>query len=170
SGLTGSSGKRPISARLPVWRHWLAGRAMNLFPPFAFFETAGNQPAGVCRKTRRTAMRSTIKIAFASLLAIGTSSGIYGLAHADDIIQTPAPPSYDMVAEFGTKSECVPVETVARQMLLDQRKLGGRTLALTKGMDQAFADQWRQMAHLPGVTVKVVLAHGYAIGQKPSDV
>ena len=115
-------------------------------------------------------MRSAIKIACASLLAIGTSTGIIGLAFADDIVPTPTPPSYDMVAKFGTKSECVPVETVARQMLRDQRKVGGRTLALKEGMDQAFADQWRQMAHLPGVTVKVVLAHGYVVGRKLSDV
>jgi hypothetical protein len=115
-------------------------------------------------------MRSTTKIAFASLLAIGTSSGMYGLAHADDIVPTPIPPSYDLVAKFGTKAGCVQVETVARQMLRDQRKLGGRTLAFSKGMDQAFADQWRQMAHLPSVTVKAVLAHGYVVGRKPSDI
>jgi hypothetical protein len=114
-------------------------------------------------------MRSTIKIAFASLLAIGTSNGMYGLAHADDIVPTPNPPSYDLVAKFGTKSECVQVETVARQMLRDQRKLGGRTLAFTKGMDQAFADQWRQIAHLPAVKVSAVLAHGYAVGRRPTD-
>ena len=85
-------------------------------------------------------MRSTTRIAFASLLAIGTSGGVYASAHADDIIPTPAPPSYDLVAQFGTKSECVTVDTVAREMLLDQHQVGGRTLALTEGMDQAFAD------------------------------
>jgi hypothetical protein len=115
-------------------------------------------------------MRSTTKVALASLLAIGTSAGVYGLAHADDIIPTPTPPSYDLVSEFGTKAECVPVGTVARQMLLDQRKVGGKTVALTKGMDQAFADQWREMAHMQPVKVKLVLAHGFAAGSTASDV
>ena len=115
-------------------------------------------------------MRSTTKIAFASLIAIATSGPAYAPAYADDIIPTPRPPSYDLVARFGTKSECVPVGTVARQMLLDQRKVGGRTLALTEGMDQAFADQWRQMAHMPQVTVRVVLAHGFPLGRTPADV
>jgi hypothetical protein len=115
-------------------------------------------------------MRSTIKIAVASVLAITTSTGVYGLALADDIVPTPTPPSYDLVNEFGTKSECLAFATVARQMLLDQRKVGGRTIAMTKGMDQAFADRWREMAHLPAVKVKVVLAHGYAVGSAASDV
>lgn len=115
-------------------------------------------------------MRSTTRIAFASLLAIGTSGVVYASARADDIIPTPAAPSYDLVSQFGTKSECVPVGTVAREMLLDQHKVGGRTLALTEGMDQAFADQWRHMAHMPPVRVKVVLAHGFAVGSAPSDV
>jgi len=115
-------------------------------------------------------MRSTIKIAIASALAIGTSTGMYGLASADDIVPTPTPPSYDLVTEFGTKSECVAVATVARQMLLDQRKLGGRTIALTQGMDQAFANQWRQLAHANEVKVKGVLAHGFSVGSGASDV
>ena len=55
-------------------------------------------------------------------------------------------------------------------MLLDEGKVGGRTIAMTKGMDQAFADQWRVMAHMSAVKVKVVLAHGYAVGPAPSDV
>ena len=115
-------------------------------------------------------MRSTIKIAVATMLAIGTSTGVYGSAYGDEIVPKPAAPSYDLVAEFGTKAECVPVETVARQMLLDQRKVGGRTIAMTQGMDQAFADQWREMAHIPAVKVKVVLAHGFAVGNAASDV
>jgi hypothetical protein len=115
-------------------------------------------------------MRSITKVAFASLLAIGTSSGMYGLALADDIVPTPTPPSYDLVSQFGTKSECVPVTTVARQMLLDQRKVGGKTIALTQGIDQAFADQWREMAHMQPVKVKIVLAHGFAVGSGGSDV
>ncbi len=115
-------------------------------------------------------MRSTTRIAFASLLAIGTSGGTCTLAHADDIVPMPAAPSYDLVAQFGTKSECLPVDTVAHQMLVDQSKVGGRTLALTEGMDQAFADQWRHMAHVAPVKVKVVLAHGFAVGNASSDV
>ena len=115
-------------------------------------------------------MRSTTKIACASLLAIGTSTGVIGLAFADDIVPTPTPPSYDLINEFGTKSECVPVGTVARQMLLDQHKVGGRTIAMTQGMDQAFADQWREMANMPSVKVKVVLAHGFSVGSARSDV
>src|SRR5262249_27443196 len=65
---------------------------------------------------------------------------------------------------------CLPVETIARQMLLDQRKVGGRTIAMTQGMDQAFADQWREMAHVQSVKVKLVLAHGFAVGRSPSGV
>src|SRR6202011_6099579 len=136
---------------------------MNLSPGIAFFDVAGTYRQEYHRRTRRTAMRSTTRIAFASLLAIGTSGGVFAPAHADDIIPTPSPPSYDLVTRLGTKSECVPVDTVAREMLLDQHKVGGRTLALTEGMDQAFADQWRQMAHMPPVKVKVVLAHGFAV-------
>jgi hypothetical protein len=142
---------------------------MNLSLLVAFSDVAGTYRQAFCRKTRRTAVRSTTRIAFASLLAIGTSGGVYASAHADDVIPTPAPPSYDLVAQFGTKSGCVPVGTVAREMLLDQDKVGGRTLALTEGMDQAFADQWRHMAHMPPVKVKVVLAHGFAVGSAPSD-
>jgi hypothetical protein len=115
-------------------------------------------------------MRSTTRIALASLLAIGTSGGVYASAHADDILPTPSPPSYDLVAEFGTKAECVPIGTVARQMLLDEHRVGGRTLALTDGIDQAFADQWRRMAHAAPVKVKVVLAHGFTVGEAASDV
>ena len=115
-------------------------------------------------------MRPTIKIAIACGLATAASTGVYGLALADDIVPTPTPPSYDLVTEFGTKSECVPFVTVMHQMLLDQGKVGGKTLALTKGMEQAFADQWRAMAHMPAVKVKLVLAHGYATGPAPSDV
>lgn len=115
-------------------------------------------------------MRSTIKIASATLLAIGTSTGVYGSAFADEVIPKPTPPSYDLVAQLGNKSECVPVETIAHQMLLDQGKVGGRTIALTQGMDQAFADQWRELAHIPSVKVKVILAHGFAVGRAPSDV
>ena len=115
-------------------------------------------------------MRSTIKIAIASVLAIATSTGVYGLALADDIVPTPTPPSFDLVSEFGTKSECVPFTTVARQMLRDERKVGGHTIAMTHGMDQAFADHWREMAHMPTVKVNVVLAHGYPVGDRDSDV
>jgi hypothetical protein len=115
-------------------------------------------------------MRSTTKIALASLIAIGTSGGVYATAHADDTVPTPSPPSYDLVAEFGTKAECVPVGTMARQMLLDEHRVGGHTLALTDGMDQAFADQWRRIARSKPVKVKVVLAHGFAIGAAPADV
>jgi len=115
-------------------------------------------------------MRSTTKIAFATMLAIGTSTGVYGLAYGDEIVPNPAPLSYDLVAQFGTKAECVPVETIAHQMLIDQGKVGGRTIAMTQGMDQAFADQWRELTHTPSVKVKVVLAHGFATGNASSDV
>jgi hypothetical protein len=116
-------------------------------------------------------MRSTTRIALASVLAIGTSGYLYTSARADDIVvPPPAPPSYDLVAQFGSKSECVPMVAVARQMLIDQSKVGGRTLALTDGIDQAFADQWRHMAHAAPVKVKVVLAHGFAVGDASADV
>jgi hypothetical protein len=114
-------------------------------------------------------MRSTTKIALASLIAIGTS-GLYASAQADDVIPTPSPPSYDLVAEFGTKAGCVPIGTIAREMMLDEHRVGGRTLALTDGMDQAFADQWRHVAHLAPVKVRIVLAHGFAIASQPGDV
>ena len=114
-------------------------------------------------------MRSTTKIGLASLIAIGTS-GLYASARADDVIPTPLPPSYDLVAEFGTKAECVPIQTVAREMMIDEHRVGGRTLALADGMDQAFADQWRHIAHLAPVKVRIVLAHGFAISSEPGDV
>ena len=114
-------------------------------------------------------MRSTTKIALASLIAIGTS-GLYASARADDIIPNPSPPSFDLVAEFGTKAECVPIGTVAHQMLIDEHRVGGRTLALADGMDQAFADQWRHLAHMAPVKVRIVLAHGFTIDSQPADV
>ena len=114
-------------------------------------------------------MRSTTKIGLASLIAIGTS-GLYASARADDVIPTPAPPSFDLVAEFGTKAECVPIQTVAHAMMIDEHRMGGRTLALADGMDQAFADQWRHIAHLAPVKVRIVLAHGFAIASEPGDV
>ena len=114
-------------------------------------------------------MRSTTKIAFASLIAIATS-GLYASARADDVLPTPVPPSYDLVAEFGTKAECVPIGTIAREMMLDEHRVGGRTLAFTDGMDQAFADQWRHAAHMATVKVRIVLAHGFAIASEPGDV
>ena len=51
-------------------------------------------------------------------------------------------------------------------MLRDERKVGGHTIAMTHGMDQAFADHWREMAHMPTVKVNVVLAHGYPVGDR----
>jgi hypothetical protein len=115
-------------------------------------------------------MRSMTRVALASLMAIGLAGGVSASARANDIVPTPAPLSYDLVAEFGTKAGCVPLATVTRLMLRDQRELGGRTITLADGMDQAFADQWRHMAHLAPVTVKMVLAHGFAVGRAPSDV
>jgi hypothetical protein len=91
-------------------------------------------------------------------------------ARADDIIQTPASPSYDLIQQFAEKSECLAFTTVARQMLLDQGVHGGRMVAFTNGMEQAFADEWRHLAHLAPVKVRLVLAHGFAVGDTPSDV
>jgi hypothetical protein len=143
---------------------------MNLSSDVAFSSTAGTNRQINLSEKMENRMRSTIRIALASLLAIGTSGGVYASAHADDIVPTPSPPSYDLVAEFGTKAECVPIGTIARQMMLDEHRVGGRTLALTDGIDQAFADQWRRMAHVKPVKVNVVLAHGFAVGDTPSDI
>jgi hypothetical protein len=75
-------------------------------------------------------------------------------------LRHPAPLSPDFLASAGTKAECVAQQTVAERMLGEEDADGGKTLALTDGMDQDFADEWRVLINVPKVEVRVVLAHG----------
>jgi len=78
-----------------------------------------------CRKTRRTAMRSTTKVALRvppPLLRVGKNKNLHWghwLASRDDIVPTAVAPSYDLSAN-SAKHECVRSEG-ARPELLDRQ-------------------------------------------------
>lgn len=59
----------------------------------------------------------------------------------------------------GALNGCLTDDDVVRRLNDEQRKVGGETVTLVDGLDQAFADEWRRQAALETVAVSAVFAH-----------
>ena len=60
---------------------------------------------------------------------------------------------------FGENMVCVQTEHALLQLDAERNQVGGETVILDKGLDQAFADTWRHHADQESVPVSAVLAH-----------
>ncbi|MCP4384012.1 MAG: hypothetical protein GY798_21825 [Hyphomicrobiales bacterium] len=59
----------------------------------------------------------------------------------------------------GSFTGCLTDGDVVRRLNQEQQKVGGETVTLIDGLDQAFADEWRREAAMETVTVSAVFAH-----------
>ncbi len=59
----------------------------------------------------------------------------------------------------GAVPACVTDDEVIRRLQAERDKLGGETIMLAGGLEQAFADEWRRQTESAPVKVSAVLAH-----------
>jgi hypothetical protein len=62
-------------------------------------------------------------------------------------------------SDGGAPATCLPVAQILGIFALDVEAVGGEILALSDGLEQDFADQWRQAVGLSPVDVAQVFAH-----------
>lgn len=60
---------------------------------------------------------------------------------------------------FAGGEACIGTEDAIRQLDAERRQIGGETVMLDKGLDQAFADTWRLHTDQESIQVTAVLAH-----------
>jgi hypothetical protein len=113
------------------------------------------------------ARRSAISGAVALLLAsAGASSSTPSLAANEWLAEAiPAPVSGAAIfpKSMADAQGCVTETAVAEKLKSDEFKVGGKTVVLTDGLEQAFADAWRRHASLSVVPVHSVFAHIFAL-------
>lgn len=65
---------------------------------------------------------------------------------------------------------CVTAAEVIRQLDADRDRFGGETVRLERGLDQAFADEWRRDTGSKPVTVSAVFGHVFGADDTMVDV
>jgi len=70
----------------------------------------------------------------------------------------------------GNVPVCVADAEVVRQLNADRDRFGGETVKLEKGLDQAFADEWRRDTGSKHATVSAVFAHVFGADDTMVDV
>ena len=58
-----------------------------------------------------------------------------------------------------TAGACVTADEVVTRLQADRAAIGGETVMLADGLEQAFADAWRRQVELTPVSVSTVVAH-----------
>ncbi|WP_421726321.1 hypothetical protein [Bauldia sp.] len=82
------------------------------------------------------------------------------------LLPTPTTAGVELfVAEMGSGANgCLTEVDVIRRLNDERLKVGGETVTLVDGLDQAFADEWRRQASLATVDVSGVFAHVFGDG------
>ena len=70
----------------------------------------------------------------------------------------------------GQVPACVTDAEVIRRLNADRAQFGGETVTLEKGLDQAFADEWRGDIGSKPVTVSAIFAHVFGADDTMVDV
>ena len=116
---------------------------------------------------------STTVMVAASALAIGliavtlaTASysprAIDDIGHGAEVIDVPTPVvGNELFVSDGPGSACIERDQVIGVLYADQTDIGGQTVAILDGRDQAFADTWRDWVGLERVEVSGVVGHTY---------
>jgi hypothetical protein len=120
-------------------------------------------------------MKPFVHILLAAGLATTAALGAQALSPRDDTATVPsafahgaepfpAPvsagvPRAEAGNDGGTSATCLPVAQILGIFALDVEAVGGEILALSGGLEQEFADQWRLAVGASPVDVSQVLAH-----------
>ena len=87
------------------------------------------------------------------------------LAEADQGVVAPVAGDALFTASPETAGACVTAETVVTRLQADRAAVGGETVMLADGLEQAFADAWRREVDLRPVAVSTVIAHVFRTGE-----
>jgi hypothetical protein len=80
-------------------------------------------------------------------------------AEADQGMAAPVAGAALFAASPKTAGACVTADTVVTRLQADRSAIGGETVMLADGLEQAFADAWRRALDLRPVAVSTVIAH-----------
>lgn len=111
-------------------------------------------------------------VALASIPANAPEDGatVEVMRHTDEaLLPAPVRGITLFVASAGeTAPLCVTEDEVMRRLDAERQELGGETVMLADGLDQAFADIWRLYTNVKPVEVSAVLAH--VVGEADAGV
>lgn len=107
---------------------------------------------------------SAATVALANFTADPAVEDLSGPALVDEAEASLPPPPVAgaplfVAAAGGDTPACVTGDDVVGRLKADQARLGGETVMLADGLEQAFADAWRRQVNLGPVQVSSVLAH-----------
>jgi hypothetical protein len=108
------------------------------------------------------ALSAPAKAAVTGLLLLTTGGSAIAGDTMFPMVELPRPHLLVSAQQPVHPSVCHSADQVTDALKSDQSSLGGRTVALTNGLDQAFSDAWRRRTDLPSVPVTLVVGHAFA--------
>ncbi len=103
----------------------------------------------------KAAMSGMLFLASAGPAFAGPQFPLIDLPAPHALVSTPQPAS-------ASDKGCRSVADVAGELKVDEKMVGGKTIALTGGLEQAFSDAWRRQTGGHTVPVTLVVGHAFA--------
>ena len=108
------------------------------------------------------ALSAPAKAAITGLLFLATAGPTLAADTMFPMVDLPRPHLILSSQQTTGPSICHSVGQVTNSLQADQATMGGKTVALTDGLEQAFSDAWRLRTDLPPVHVSLVVGHAFA--------